>query len=239
MDKVDILVITAHPDDAELSCAGTILAHIAIGKKVGIVDLTRGEMGTRGTAALRQEEAANAAKILGVAFRVNLNLADAFFVNDKEHQLEVIKVIRQYRPEIVLANAITDRHPDHGRGASLVRDAVFFSGLQKIETQADGNEQEAWRPKSLYHAIQSNYVKPDIVVDISAHWEKKVQAIEAFRSQFYNPDSDEPDTFISSPEFMLFVEARAKELGHAIGASYGEGFTVVKQIGIKSFFDIK
>src|ERR1035437_9510045 len=186
--KLDIFAIGAHPDDVELSCAGTILKHIALGKKCGILDLTAGELGTRGSAELRLTEATNAAKILGVSVRDNLKIADGFFKNDKEHQLEIIKKIREYQPEIVLCNAVSDRHPDHGRSAALVSEACYYSGLIRIETKLNGVNQQAWRPKAVYHYIQDRQLKPDFVVDVTSFFEKKMEAIQAFKSQFYNPD---------------------------------------------------
>lgn len=236
--KLDILVLAAHPDDAELTCSGTIALHTAMGKKVGIVDLTQGEMGTRGTAEIRLEEARASAKILGLAVRDNLKLADMFFQNDREHQLAVIRKIRQYQPDIVLANAVSDRHPDHGKGAQLAIDACFMAGLRKIETEMDGLQQEAWRPKHLFHFIQSQYIRPDFVVDVSDHWETKLASIGAFQSQFFNPSSKEPQTYISSENFMKFIDARGREFGQSIGAEYGEGFTLNKQIGVRSLFDL-
>ena len=236
--KLDILVLAAHPDDAELCCSGTIMSHIDRGKKVGIVDFTRGEMGTRGNPELRMTEALNAAKIMGLAVRENLGLKDAFFKNDEAHQLEVIRVIRQYQPDIVLANALSDRHSDHGRAAQLAKDACFISGLAKVKTSHEGKEQEAWRPQTVYHYIQSNYRTPDIVVDISDYWERKLEAIKAFRSQFYDPDSKEPETFISKPGFIDFIESRAREYGHAIGVKYGEGFNCSRTIGVTNLFDV-
>ncbi len=237
--KLDILVIAAHPDDAELSCSGTILNHLALGHMVGVVDLTRGELGTRGTAITRKQEATDAAKILGISVRENLELADGFFANDALHQKKVIEAIRKYQPEIVLGNAIYDRHPDHGRGASLIFEACFYSGLAKIETlDENGNPQPPWRPKSLYHFIQTLSLKPDFIVDVSSTWEKKMESIAAYKTQFYDPSSKEPQTLISSPAFLQLIEARAIEFGSAIGVKYGEGFTVRKTLGIKSLFDI-
>lgn len=236
--KLDILVLAAHPDDAELTCSATIALHTAMGKKVGIVDFTQGEMGTRGTPELRLEEARKSAEILGLAVRDNLGLADMFFQNDREHQMALIRKIRQYRPDIVLANAIRDRHPDHGRGAQLAIDACFMSGLRKIETELDGQAQEAWRPQQVFHYIQSNYIQPDFVVDVSAHWDKKVAAIHAFESQFFNPSSQEPQTYISSENFIKFIDARGREFGQSIGVTYGEGFTLNKQIGVRSLYDL-
>lgn len=239
MLKLDILVLAAHPDDAELGCSGTIAAQIAKGHQVGIVDLTLGEMGTRGTPELRLVEAANAAQILGLAVRENLGFKDVFFKDDEEHQLKLIEVIRKYQPEIILANAITDRHPDHGKGAALAKNACFMSGLTKIETWQEGIKQAAWRPKFVYHYIQNNYIEPDFIVDISEHWETKVRSIAAFGSQFFNPQSKEPASFISSPEFLPFIESRAREFGHRIQVKYGEGFTVERYLGVTDLFDLK
>ena len=236
--KLDILVLAAHPDDAELGCGGTIIKHIASGRKVGVVDFTRGELGTRGTTHTRDKEAADSAKILGLAIRENLNLPDGFFHNKKEHQLEVVKMIRTYQPEIVLANATYDRHPDHGRGADLAFHACFLSGLLKIETQSKGVKQNPWSPKALYHYIQSQLMEPDFVVDISDTWDKKLESIRAFKTQFYDVNSREPETYISNPGFLRMIEARATEMGHAIGVKYGEGFVTRKWIGVKSLFDI-
>jgi bacillithiol biosynthesis deacetylase BshB1 len=237
--KLDVLVLAAHPDDAELGCGGTIAKHIALGYKVGIVDFTRGELGTRGTPETRAEEAAAAAKILGVSVRVNLGLKDGFFQNDPEHQFNVIRAIRTYKPEIVLANAVLDRHIDHGKGASLGADAAFLSGLSKIETQdATGDKQEAWRPKVVYHYIQSQFITPDFIADISGYWDTKLEAIKAFRSQFYDPNSEEPETYISNPSFLRMIESRALEFGHAIGTAHGEGFTVRRHPGIEDLFKL-
>lgn len=239
MTKLDILAIASHPDDAELSCAGTLAAHIAKGYKVGILDLTRGEMGTRGTPELRLEEAAEASRILGLSMRENLAFEDMFFKDEKEVHLEIVKVIRKYRPEIVIANAIRDRHPDHGKGASVASKACFISGLRKVETEVDGTVQEAWRPKTVYHYIQNDFIQPDFVFDISDFWDKKVASIKAFRSQFYDPDSKEPESFISRPGFMEFIEARAKEMGHKIMTRYGEGFTAERMPGVSDLFDLR
>lgn len=237
--KLDILVLAAHPDDAEISCAGTIARHVAMGHTVGIVDLTKGELGTRGTVEIRAEEASASAKILGVSVRENLGLKDGFFQNDPTHQLAVIRAIRKYQPSIVLANAVYDRHIDHGKGASLAYDACFLSGLVRIETfDEKGKKQEPWRPATVYHYIQSLYIEPDFIVDISDYWQKKVEALKAFRSQFYDPDSDEAETYISSPGFLKMVEARAIDWGYAIGTKYGEGFTTRRYPGVKSLFDL-
>jgi bacillithiol biosynthesis deacetylase BshB1 len=238
--KLDILVMASHPDDVELGCGGTIARHIAEGYKVGIVDFTRGELGTRGTPEIRLQEAAEAARILGVSVRENLGLKDGFFQNDPESQMKVIQSIRKFKPTIVLANAVYDRHVDHGKGASLAYDASFLSGLSKIKTSDDeGNDQEAWRPDVVYHYIQSYSIQPDFVVDISEHWETKMKAIRAFRSQFHNPGSNEPETYISNPAFMKMLESRAQELGHSIGVPYGEGFTTRRTPGVKSLFDLR
>ncbi|AWW28711.1 bacillithiol biosynthesis deacetylase BshB1 [Echinicola strongylocentroti] len=237
--KLDILAIAAHPDDAELSCSGTIAAHVKEGYKVGVLDLTQGEMGTRGTPEIRLEESAEAAKILQLSARGNLGFRDAFFTDDEAHHLEVVKIIRKYRPEIVLANAVTDRHPDHGRGGALASKACFISGLRKVTTELEGKQQEAWRPTYVYHYIQNNYIKPDFVFDISEFWEDKLNSIKAFKSQFFDPNNKEPESFISSKEYFDFVEARAREFGHMINKKYGEGYTVEKTIGVKNLFDLK
>lgn len=237
--KLDLLVLAAHPDDAELGCGGTILKHIAAGYRVGVVDLTRGELGTRGTVETRAKEAADSAKILGLAVRENLGLPDGFFRNDRDHQLEVVKAIRKFQPDIVLGNAIYDRHPDHGRASEVIFEACFLSGLVKVSTVVDGHEQKPWKPKVLYHYIQSQFVAPDLVVDVSDFWDKKMEAIRAFSTQFYDPNNKEPDTYISSPAFLKLVESRAHELGHAIGAKYGEGFTVRRFVGVNSLFDLR
>jgi bacillithiol biosynthesis deacetylase BshB1 len=218
--------MAAHPDDAELSCSGTILKHIAAGKKVGIVDFTRGELGTRGTPEIRLQESADATKILGLHARENLGIRDGFFRNDEETQLKLIEVIRKYQPEVVLANALEDRHPDHGKGAQLAIDACFLSGLRQIKT----GDLPAWRPTQLYHYIQDRYLEPDFVVDISAHWDQKESAIRAFKSQFFDPSSMEPASYISSPDFLHFIQARAMEMGHKIGVKYGEGFQSQKTL---------
>ena len=236
--KLDILVMAAHPDDAELSCSGTILSYIAQGKKVGIVDFTRGEMGTRGTPEIRLQESNDATKILGLHARENLGLADGFFQNDQASQLILMEVIRRYRPEIVLANALEDRHPDHGKGAKLAIHACFLSGLRMIPTtdSHSKSEQAAWRPKHVYHYIQDRYLEPDFVIDITEHWETKEQSIRAFKSQFFDPNSKEPNSYISSPDFLSFIQARAQEMGHKIGVKYGEGFQSQKTIQVTNLF---
>lgn len=237
--KLDILVLAAHPDDAELGAGGTIAAHVAKGRKVGVVDFTRGELGTRGTPETRASEAADGAKILGLKVRENLGLADGFFRNDEEHQRKVIQAVRKYQPEIVLANAIHDRHTDHGKGAELAYDSCFLSGLAKIETKDEqGNLQKPWRPKTIYHFIQSQFIQPDFIVDVTPYWETKINAIKAFKTQFFDPSSKEPITYISTPEFLNMVEARAIEFGHAIGVKYGEGFTVRRFPGVTDLFSL-
>jgi bacillithiol biosynthesis deacetylase BshB1 len=236
--KLDILVLAAHPDDAELGCGGTIAKHIAAGKKVGVVDLTRGELGTRGTPQSRHEEATASAQILGLSARENLELKDGYFQNDTESQLKVIRAIRKFRPDIVLANAVYDRHIDHGKGATLAHDACFLSGLAKIETLDDGKKQDAWRPSVVYHYIQSLFLEPDFVVDITGYWDIKMEAIRAFKTQFFDPQSNEPETYISKPGFLKMLEARAIEYGHAIGATHGEGFTVRRYTGVKFLTDL-
>ncbi|WP_423146289.1 bacillithiol biosynthesis deacetylase BshB1 [Rubrolithibacter danxiaensis] len=239
--KLDILVFAVHPDDAELGCSGTIIKHIKQGKKVGIVDLTRGELGTRGTAETRDKEAADSATILGLTIRENLAMRDGFFKNDEEHQLRVIEKIRQYQPEIILCNALHDRHPDHGRSGDLVNDSVFLSGLIKIRTEYASVVQEAWRPRLLLQFIQDAYIKPDILIDVSEFWEQKVASIQAFKSQFYNPDytEEENETYISTPEFLKVVEARAREFGKYINAPYAEGFTCRRLLGVDNLFQLQ
>jgi len=241
MLKLDILVLPVHPDDAELGCAGTLLKHIKLGHKVGIVDLTRGELGTRGTAEIRDKESARAAEILGIKVRGNLELPDGFFENTKLYQLKVIEAIRRYQPEIIITNAYHDRHPDHGRASELVEAACFLSGLRRIETSLEGQAQEPWRPKQVLHFIQDRYIHPDIVVDITDYWDTKVQSIYAYGSQFHNPEwsEDEPQTYISSPDFIQIVEGRAREFGKSIGVKYAEGFTSKKILGVDNLFDLK
>lgn len=241
VNKVDILVFAAHPDDAELACSGTILKHIQLGRKVAIVDLTRGELGTRGTAEIRAEESAAATKLLGLTARANAGFADGFFESDKEHCLKLIEYIRLFQPEIVLCNAIDDRHPDHGKGSELSSRACFLSGLIKIETSWEGVKQDAWRPKNVYHYIQDRYIQPDFVVDISEYWDKKMECILAFKSQFYSSETannNEPQTYISGKSFLRSIESRARECGHSIGVEYGEGFTKEKQVGVSDLFDL-
>lgn len=237
--KLDILVIAAHPDDAELGTGGSIIKAVQSGKKVGILDLTRGEMGTRGTADTRKQESEASSKILGVSVRDNVGLPDGFLENTKEFQMRILPFLRKYRPEIVLANAVSDRHPDHGKGAKLASDACFLSGLRALKTTDEaGNDQKAWRPKAVYHFVQDHYLNPDFVVDVTAQWEKKIEAIRAFKTQFYDPNSAEPNTPISTPDFMHFLDARGREYGRMIGVSFAEGFTAERPVGVDSLFDL-
>jgi N-acetylglucosamine malate deacetylase 1 len=237
--KLDILAFGAHPDDVELGCAGTILKEVALGKKVGIVDLTRGELGTRGSAEIRDKEAAAAAAILGVAVRENLGFRDGFFVNDEAHQLEIIKMIRKYQPEIVLCNAIDDRHIDHAKGTQLVSDACFLSGLMRIPTSLDSEEQKAWRPKVVYHYMQWKNIVPDFVVDITGYVEQKTAAILAYSSQFYDPNSKEPESPISSKNFLESLNYRSRDLGRLTGLEHAEGFTTERYVAVNSLSDLK
>lgn len=236
--KLDILVFGAHPDDAELSCGATIAKEVSLGKKVGIVDLTRGELGTRGSAEIRDTEAANAAKVLGVNVRENLRFRDGFFVNDEAHQMEVIKMIRKYKPEIVICNAIDDRHIDHAKGSKLVSDACFLSGLIKIQTDVDGAGQDAWRPKQVYHYIQWKNITPDFVVDVTGFMDTKVESLMAYASQFYDPDSSEPVTPIATKNFKDSILYRAADLGRLINSEYAEGFTVERYLAVNSLSDL-
>jgi N-acetylglucosamine malate deacetylase 1 len=233
ISKIDVLAFAAHPDDAELGCSGTLLKMKAQGKTIGIVDLTRGELGTRGSIEIRAKEAAHAADILDLDVRINLGLADGFFRNDEVHQRAIIVAIRRFQPEVILINAPTDRHPDHGRGSELVRDAAFLAGLGKIETEFEGQPQVAWRPKKVWKYIQDHLIFPDFVVEITPFIESKMASIQAFSSQFYNPNSDEPETYISSQNFLEQVRARAREMGHLIGAAYGEGFITEKPLRVE------
>ncbi|KQT15295.1 bacillithiol biosynthesis deacetylase BshB1 [Chryseobacterium sp. Leaf404] len=233
--KTDILAFGAHPDDVELGCGGTIAKLISEGKTCVIVDLTKGELGTRGTDLTRKDEATEAARILGVSARENLGLKDGFLVNSEEYQMELVKMIRKYRPEIVLANAIDDRHPDHAKAAKLESDACFVAGLRKIETTLNGEVQEVWRPKQIYHYIQWKDVKPDFVIDISEHLDKKIEACMAFKTQFYDPKSTEPETPITSKDFYESLTYRAQDLGRLSGVTYAEGFTTEKLMALKNF----
>lgn len=237
--KLDILAFGAHPDDVELGCAGTILKEVALGKKVGIVDLTRGELGTRGSAEIRDKEAAAAAAILGVSVRENLAFRDGFFVNNEAHQIEIIKMIRKYQPEIVLCNAVDDRHIDHPKGSQLVSDACFLSGLIRIATSLDGEEQKAWRPKVVYHYMQWKNIVPDFVVDITGYVEQKTAAILAYSSQFYDPNSKEPESPISSKNFLESLNYRSRDLGRLTGLEHAEGFTAERYLAVNSLSDLK
>jgi bacillithiol biosynthesis deacetylase BshB1 len=233
--KVDILAFGVHPDDVELGCSGTLIASIEQGKKVAVVDLTRGELGTRGNAETRKTEAANAAKLMGVSARENLNMADGFFQNDEENIKKVITVIRKYQPEIVLCNAPEDRHPDHGRSSKLVSDAAFFSGLRKIETTLNNKAQKEWRPHYVFHYIQDRYLKPDFLFDISDYYEQKIKAVLCYTTQFNSTDTSEPQTYISTPDFIDVIKARALMFGKRIGVKYAEGYLTTKMIGVKTF----
>ncbi|WP_316842399.1 bacillithiol biosynthesis deacetylase BshB1 [Pedobacter gandavensis] len=237
--KLDILVLAVHPDDAELGCSGTIAKHIALGKKVGIIDFTRGELGTRGSAEIRDEEAAESARVLGIHARENLRFRDGFFTNDEEHRLAIIRMIRKYQPDIILTNALHDRHPDHGRAGDLSNDACFLSGLPKIHTEIDGIAQEAWRPRLVLQYIQDRYIEPDIIIDITPFIQTKIDSIKAFKTQFFNPDHEEQETYISSPDFFDSVIGRAREFGKSIGATYGEGFTSRKLLGVNDLFNLR
>lgn len=232
--KLDILAFGAHPDDVELGCGATIAKEVFLGKKVGIVDLTRGELGTRGSAEIRDREAKNAAAILGVSVRENLGFADGFFVNDKQHQIEIIKMIRKYQPEIVLCNAIDDRHIDHAKGSNLVSDACFLSGLLKIRTEVGEVQQKKWRPKQVYHYMQWKNLEPDFSIDVSGYMDQKTKAILAYTSQFYDPNSNEPETPITSKNFLDSVTYRAKDLGRIIGVDYAEGYTVERTLAVEN-----
>lgn len=237
--KLDILAFGAHPDDVELGCSGTIAKEIALGKKVGIIDLTRGELGTRGSVEIRNSESAKASEILGIAARENLDMRDGFFVNDEAHQMKIIQMLRKYQPEIVLCNAIDDRHIDHGKGSKLVSDACFLSGLRMIETSLDGENQAPWRPKVVYHYIQWKNLEPDLVVDISGFIDVKMESILAYSSQFYNPNTNEPESPISSKNFLDSVKYRAQDLGRIVGVDYAEGFTVERYLTVNSLSDLK
>lgn len=236
--KLHILAIAVHPDDLELGAGGTLSKHAKMGQAIGIIDLTKGELGTRGTPELRLQEAANAAAIMGVAVRENLGMRDGFLVNDETHQLELIKYIRKYQPDIVIANALEDRHPDHGKSGKLIADACFLAGLRKIETTLDGVAQAAWRPKRVYHMIQDRFIEPTFIVDVTDTHEIKMEAIKAYKSQFHNPDSDEPLTYIAQGGFLDAIEARSLLLGKRIGVKYGEGFICENLPGIDNLDDL-
>ena len=237
--KLDILAFAAHPDDIELSASGTLMTHINQGKKVGIVDLTKGELGTRGSAELREKEASIASELMNIDARVNLDLGDCFFNNAEKELLKVIEQIRYFQPDVVLCNAHSDRHPDHSRGSELVSRACFLAGLIKIETKHNGEQQEIWRPQSVFHYIQDNWIDPDFVIDITEVFDGKMNAINAYSSQFFNPESDEPATPISSLEFMENIKGRALAFGRLIGVKYGEGFTVERALGVKDLTSLK
>ncbi|NTS43491.1 bacillithiol biosynthesis deacetylase BshB1 [Flavisolibacter sp. BT320] len=233
--KLDILAIGSHPDDVELGCSGTLINEVKRGKKVGIIDLTQGELGTRGTIETRYQEAADAARIMGLSVRENLKMRDGFFRNDEDHQKQLIKIIRKYKPEIVIGNILEDRHPDHGRAGWLIYDACFYSGLRQIKTVGDnGEEQEKWRPKMLLHYIQDRFYEPDIILDVTDVWEDRMEAIKAYKTQFSPDASADPQTYISSPEFVESLTARARVLGKRIGVKYAEGFLSKKSIGLKN-----
>ena len=232
--KLDILAFGAHPDDVELGCGATIAKEVSLGKKVGIIDLTRGELGTRGSAEIRDVEAKNAAKILGVSVRKNLGFADGFFINDKNHQLEIIKMIRKYKLKVVFCNAIEDRHIDHGKGSKLVSDACFLSGLMKIETNLDGESQEKWRPKQVYHYMQWKNIEPDFVLDVSGFIDKKIASVLAYKTQFYDPNSKEPETPITSKNFIDSINYRARDLGRLVGVECAEGFTTERYVAAEN-----
>lgn len=237
--KLDILAIGVHPDDVELSCSGTLLRHIAAGKKVGLLDLTRGELGTRGSAEIRDNEAAASAKKMGALVRDNLAMADGFFQNDRQHQLKIIQIIRKYQPEIVLANALNDRHPDHGRAAKLAHDACFLSGLVKIPTYDDkGKQQPRWRPNAIYHYIQDYDLTPDFVIDISPYMDHKLELIMTFKSQFYNPDSNEPESPISNKAFIDSVIGKNRGFGRSGNVEFAEGFNVMRPPAVRDLFDL-
>lgn len=237
--KLDILAFAAHPDDIEISAAGTLIKHIEKGKLVGIVDLTQGELGTRGTIETRYEEAAKASELIGVHYRNNLKMADGFFENNAQNRLAVIREIRKCRPEIVLANAVSDRHPDHGRASNLVSEACFYAGLEKIKTELDGENQLPYRPKVIYHYIQDKYIDPDFVVDVTPYVERKMEALKAYKTQFFDPDSEEPDTPISGKEFFDFIKGRMANFGRPAGVEFAEGFTAERFIGIDDLFNLK
>lgn len=239
MSQIDILAIGAHPDDVELSAAGTLLKHRAMGYKTGVIDLTQGELGSRGSKEIRKEEAEAAAKILGLTDRVNLKMADGFFEHSEENLRLIIEQIRRFKPEIVLLNAVSDRHPDHGRGSKLASEACFLAGLRRIETSWNGVPQEAHRPKSVYHYIQDRYLKPDFVVDVTDFVEQKFDSIKAYKTQFWDPNSSEPKTPISGEEFFEFLRGRMAEFGRSIGVRYAEGYTTERVIGINSLFDLR
>jgi bacillithiol biosynthesis deacetylase BshB1 len=233
--KLDVLAIGVHPDDVELGCSGTLIKEVRRGKKAGVVDLTQGELGTRGSIESRVQEAGEAARIMGLSVRENLKMRDGFFQNDEEHQLQLIRAIRKYQPEIIIGNILEDRHPDHGRAGQLIYDACFLSGLKQIQTKdEEGRKQEKWRPKQLLHYLQDRFYEPDVIVDITEVWEQRLQSIKAYKTQFHDPGINEYETYISSPEFLESVIARARLLGKRIGVRFAEGFTSKKSIGINN-----
>ncbi|MCZ8146075.1 bacillithiol biosynthesis deacetylase BshB1 [Flavobacterium sp.] len=236
--KLDILAFGAHPDDVELGCSGTLAKEVALGRKVGIVDLTRGELGTRGSVEIRNQESAKASEILGIHVRENLDFRDGFFTNDEAHQMKIIQLLRKYQPDIVICNAIDDRHIDHGKGSKLVSDACFLSGLRKIVTEWEGSVQLAWRPKAVYHYIQWKPIEPDVVVDITGYMDQKMASILAYGSQFYDPNSKEPETPIATKNFLDSVRYRAQDLGRIVGVEHAEGFTVERYVAVHSLQDL-
>jgi bacillithiol biosynthesis deacetylase BshB1 len=237
-EGVDILCIAAHPDDAEISCAGTLLRHVAQGHTVGLVDLTAGELGTRGTPEIRRTEAEAARRVLGAQFRYQLGLADGFFRADEDSLLAVVTSLRRHRPRVVITNAIRDRHPDHGRGAALVAEACFLSGLHRIATSHEGHAQQAFRPTTVLHMVQDHWIDPHVLVDITPFWKRKQEALACFKSQFFDPQSTEPVSPISVPEFLPLLEGRALAMGRLIGSTYGEGFTCARAPGIADLLDL-
>ncbi len=237
-EAVDILCITAHPDDVEIGMGGTVLKHVAQGHSVGLVELTAGELGTRGSAEIRKREATEAAKVLGAQFRYQLGLRDGFFRMDEDSLLKVIVALRRHRPRVVLTNATSDRHPDHGRGASLVAEATFLSGLRRIATEHEGVAQEAWRPVTVLHCVQDRWIDPDVVIDVTAFWERKMDALKCFSSQFHDPKSTEPVSPISVPEFLPTLQGRALEMGRLVGSTYGEGFTVMRPPAVADVMEL-
>ncbi|MEN9987027.1 MAG: hypothetical protein RLZZ585_66 [Bacteroidota bacterium] len=236
--KLDILAFAAHPDDVELSASGTLLHYAAQGKKIGIIDLTEGELGTRGTVADRYAESAAAGKLMGLTVRKNLNMGDGFFEINEENKRKIVEQIRIHQPEIVFANCLNDRHPDHGRGGKLVSDACFLAGLRKIETIVDGVSLAPHRPRLVLHYIQDHYIHPDIVMDVTPFMEQKIEVVKAYRSQFFDPNSNEPTTPISGEEFFQFLKGRMMQYGRPIGVDYAEGFTVTRILGTKDLFGL-
>lgn len=237
-DHVNILCITAHPDDVEISLAGTVLYHIALGHSVGMIELTAGELGTRGSAEIRAREAEQARKVLGARFRYQLDLRDGFFRADEPSLMKVVQAVRRHRPDVLLTNALRDRHPDHGRAAALVNEAAFLSGLRRVTTSHEGVEQAAWRPRTVLHAIQDNWIEPDLIVDITAYWKGKQDALACFASQFHDPASKEPESPIANADFMPFLEGRHRQLGRLIGVTYAEGFVRQRPPGVRDLTEL-